>query len=129
VRRPHPLFWLTLAFLVLSVVIAATAHARAPGYALNSGAVYRIELALAVLVAAYAAFSLLALAFAGRPLQRFELPGGAAAEASLEPLGRAAGEFAEFRDRVLDQLEDIDQALGDLDARINDLESGVNSGS
>jgi hypothetical protein len=53
VRRTHPLFWLTLAFLVLAVVIAATAHARAPGYALNSGAVYRIELALAVLVAAY----------------------------------------------------------------------------
>jgi hypothetical protein len=118
-------FWFTLALLAAAVTVAVTVVGRAPGYALNSGAVYRLEVGLAVLVGAYAVFSLLGLAFEGRLLQRFELPGGPAAEASLEPLGRAAGEFADFRDQVLEQLEDIDQALGDLDARINELESGV----
>jgi hypothetical protein len=124
VRRPHPLFWFTLALLAGAVVVAATVGGRAPGYALNSGAVYRLEVALAVLAGAYALFSLLSLAWAGRPLGRFELA-GAAAEATAEPLGQAAGEFAAFRDEVLAQLEDLDQTLGDLDARLTDLESGV----
>jgi len=86
--------------------------------------VYRLEVALAVLAGAYVVCSLLGLAFEGRPLQRFELPGGPAAEASAEPLGQAAGEFAAFREQVLAQLEDIDRTLADLDARLNDLESG-----
>jgi hypothetical protein len=123
-RRPHPLFWFTLLLLVAAAVVALTVDRRAPGYALNSGAVYRLEVGLAVLAAAYAVFSLLGLAWEGRPLGRFELA-GAAAEATAEPLGQAAGEFAAFRDKVLEQLEDLDRTLGDLDARLNDLESGV----
>jgi len=122
--RPHPLFWVTLALTAGAVTVAATVSGRAPGYALNSGAVYRLEVALAVLAGAYVLCSLLGLAFEGRPLQRFELPGGPAAEASAEPLGQAAGEFAAFREQVLAQLEDIDRTLADLDARLNDLESG-----
>jgi hypothetical protein len=120
-RRPHPLFWLTLLIAGVAVLVAATVAGRAPGYSLNSGAVYRLEVGLAVLVGAYAVCSLLALAFEGRPLQRLELA-GAAVQAGAEPLGQAAGEFAEFRDQVLAQLEDIDQTLADLDARLADLE-------
>jgi hypothetical protein len=122
-RRPHPVFWLALVILAAAVVVAATVGGRAPGYALNSGVVYRLEVALAVLLGAYSACSLLLLAYAGRPLQRFELPGGAVAEASAEPLGQAATDFAAFRDAVLAQLEELDQTLGDLDARLAELES------
>ena len=68
------MFWLALAILAAAVVVAATVGGRAPGYALDSGVVYRLEVALAVLLGAYSACSLLLLAWSGRPLQRFELP-------------------------------------------------------
>jgi hypothetical protein len=108
-RNAHPFFWVALAVLVPAAIAAAVAGTRAPGYALHSQWVRRVEVALAVFVGLYVLVLMLWLAYQGRSVQRAQLPGGAGMDLPDPDLTAAAAGFEEYRrktDARIGVLED-----------------------
>ncbi len=97
--------------LALAVAAAAIAGTRAPGYALHSQWVRRLEVGLAVFAGLYVLIVMLWLAYQGRWVSRAQLPGGAGVEIPDPDLTAAASGLEEYRDKT--------------DARIGALEDAI----
>jgi hypothetical protein len=108
-----------LAALAAAVVasIGQQEPSPAPDYALNSPAIYHVEIALALFVAAYAAIAAVWLAYQGRAFTKLTGPGGIGAEA--EPLGDAIQAVTDLEEQVVRPLV---TAVGELERRVASLE-------
>jgi hypothetical protein len=108
-KRAHPFFWGACLMLAPAVAAAAVAGTRAPGYALHSQWVRRLEVGLAVFAGLYVLVLVLWLAYQGRSVERAELPGGAGIGLPDPDLDAAAAGFEDFRaatDARIATLED-----------------------
>jgi hypothetical protein len=122
-RGPHPFFWLVVVSLIPSAVAACAADRRAPGYAVNSLWVYRLEVALAFFVGVYVLIVVLWLASQGRSVRQAQLPGGGGVDLPDPNLDRAAEGFDEFQRETQARLETHEDSLDELDDRVTQLES------
>jgi hypothetical protein len=124
VQPPSPsaralFFGIVLAGLAGAVVasIAQDTPRDLPDYALNSAAVYHIEIALVLFVAVYAAIAAVWLAYQGRAFTKLTGPGGIGAEA--EPLTEAIQAVTNLEAQVGEPLV---TAVEDLEQRVSNLE-------
>jgi hypothetical protein len=109
-------FAIVLAGLAGAVVasIAQDTPRDVPDYALNSPAVYHMEIALALFVASYAAIAAVWLAYQGRAFTRLTGPGGIGAEA--EPLTEAIQAVTtQVGQPLVTAVEDLDQRVSNLE--------------
>jgi hypothetical protein len=106
----RPFLWGVVAGALPAVAAAATAHGRAPGYALNSRWLYRLEVGLAFLLGLYALVLILWLAYQGRSLGTIQLPGGPAVELPDPDLDAATG-FADFERSTRQRLDTTDESI------------------
>jgi hypothetical protein len=116
-------FAVVLAALVAAVIgsVAQETPSPLPDYALNSSAVYHVEIALALFVASYAAIAAVWLAFQGRAFTKLTGPGGIGAEAealgdATSAIGDAVGELQQG------VIRPLAEAVTDLERRVSVLE-------
>lgn len=121
VKAPPP--WMRIAFGVLTVLAAVAAIALGlantdtgepePGWALESPALHRVAVIVALFVCFYVLIVVLYLAAQGRPFTRFRLPGGTGVE---EP------ETLEDIDDLSDAGRELATAIADHENRLRVLE-------
>jgi hypothetical protein len=75
-HRPHALFWILVALLAPAVWAARAADGDAPGVALRSDWVWRVEIGMLVFALGYVLAIVLWLAYFGKTVPRVELPSG-----------------------------------------------------
>jgi hypothetical protein len=75
-KRPHALFWFSLALLMPAAIAGQAADGDVPGVALHSDWVWRIEIGLLVFALGYVLAIVLWLAYFGKTVPRVELPSG-----------------------------------------------------
>jgi hypothetical protein len=102
------------------VALAAEPPRPVPDWALRSGAVYRAQVGLALLVALYVPISLVGLALRGRLLTRFAI-GPAVAEGVEHVAREGVADLAELED-VVGELRD---ELRDLRRHVRRIEREV----
>jgi hypothetical protein len=118
--------WLFLTVLALFGAGIAAAlwiadAGRAPGYALASNVVYRIEVGAVLVGFAYAILVTLRLAWHGETFTKFSVgPAGAEARDSFES---AADDLDVLRDEVALLAEEVSSALVALTERLDRLEA------
>jgi hypothetical protein len=104
--------------LLIAVFVAD--GSRAPGYALASNLVYRIEIAAVVVGVAYLTLVMLRLAWRGETFTRFTVgPAGAEAPDSFES---AAEDLDALREDVEALADEVSSALLALTERLDGLE-------
>jgi hypothetical protein len=119
--------WLFLTVLALFAGGIAAAlwvadAGRAPGYALSSNLVYRVEIGTVLVGFAYAVLVTLRLAWNGETFTKFSVgPAGAAAGDSFES---AADDLDVLRDEVELLADEVSSALVALTQRLDRLEAG-----
>jgi hypothetical protein len=109
--RPHALFWVSLALLVPAVWAAQAAAGDAPGVALRSDWVWRIEIGLLVVVLGHLLTVVLWLAYFGKTVARVELPSGAGVEV---PGGGDLKRAAEETDSITTQVRQNQQRQNEI---------------
>jgi hypothetical protein len=111
--RAHPFFWVLLTLLIPAIAVAAVAPSKTPGYALDSGWLYRLEVAGACFLALFVLALLLWLAYSGRTVGNVQLPGGAGM--SIPPpdpdLDDAAEGLAGYKQKTDRRLEKIEENM------------------
>jgi hypothetical protein len=106
------------AALTVGILAAASSPDITPNYALNSGTLYRIEVAAAVTVMLYLLALIGRLAWYGQAPQRFELAGASMDLAPAEAAGQAASELDAFRSETTEHLQQLDTSVEDLYTRL-----------
>ena len=122
--RERWLFLVVLALLLGGVAAAiwVADAGRAPGYALDSNLVYRIEVGAVLVGFAYGILVTLLLAWRGETFTKFNVgPAGAAAGDNFES---AADDLDILRDEVQQLSEEVSSALLALTERLERLEAG-----
>ena len=110
---------------MLAAVLAGAAAAyradddKAPGFALQSNLVYRLQIGLATLAALYVIALVLWLAWHGKGF--FKLPGGLEAPGGNE-IEDAADDLDDMRVRVDEFQSEAVESLEELDRRLQALE-------
>jgi hypothetical protein len=104
--------------LAIGVVAATSSPDITPSYALNSGMLYRIEVAAAVTVVLYLVVLIGRLAWYGQAPQRFELAGASMDLAPAQAAGEAAVELDAFRAETTEHLQQLDASVEDLYTRL-----------
>jgi hypothetical protein len=114
-----------IAAVIAAAVVAALADApeRPPGYALNSGAIWRLEVFVAALIAIDIPLSLVAGAFHGRMLTSLSagLAGGGTAPITRPDPEQTAG-IAELGGAVKELRATVADGFTNLGARVSVLE-------
>jgi hypothetical protein len=117
-----------VAAVVAGAVIAALARspASAPGYALNSGAIWRLEVFVVALVAIDIPISLIAGAFHGRMLTSLSAgpAGGGTAPITVPDPEQTSG-IEEAGSAVKELRTTVEEGFKDLGARVTRLESSA----
>src|SRR5918911_742476 len=116
-KGAHPFFWGAAAMLAPAVAAAAVAGTRAPGYALHSQWVRRVEVGLAVFAGLYFLVLVLWLAYQGRSVERAQLPGGAGVGLPDPDLDAAAAGFEDFRAATDARIATLDDTMDLLKRR------------
>jgi hypothetical protein len=106
------------AALASGILAAASSPDITPSYALNSGTLYRIEVAAAVTVMLYVVALIGRLAWYGQAPQRFELAGASMDLAPAQAAGEAASELDAFRSETTEHLQQLDTSVEDLYTRL-----------
>jgi hypothetical protein len=116
----HPFFWFATTAFVPAAVVAITVESRGPGYALNSVAIYRLEVGFACLLSIYMLVILLWLAYRGESFGNVQLPGGMGAELkNPDPdVTEAADDFLEFKKKTEQTLAKHEESI----ALLNEIE-------
>ena len=122
--HPHPFFWLLGAAVVLALVAAALAPARAPAVALYWNPIYRAEIALVVLAVAYVLGIAGWMAWHGEAFRRIEFPGGAVLERDASELDAAAEDLTVLRDALNERVDEVEAAIARLNDRVDQAEGG-----
>ena len=118
--------WLFLTVLLLvgggvAAALWVADSGRAPGYALSSNLVYRVEIGAVLVGIAYALLVTLRLAWNGETFTKFSVgPAGAEARDSFES---AADDLDVLRDEVALLAEEVSSALVALTERLDRLEA------
>ena len=109
----HPFFWLLCVLLVPAIAAAASAPSKAPGYALNSAWVYRLEVGGAFYLGLFVLTLILWLGYSGRSLGELQIPGGGGAR--LPPpdpdLDDAAEGLAGYKQKTDHRLEKLEENI------------------
>lgn len=116
--RPRPQFVAFAAALAIGILAAASSPDITPNYALNSGTLYRIEVATAVTIVLYLVALIGRLAWYGQAPQRFELAGASMDLAPAQAAGEAATELDAFRGETTEHLLQLDASVEDLYTRL-----------
>jgi hypothetical protein len=103
---------------VPGAIVAVQVAPRAPGYALHSHEIYRLEVFLAVMLAIYAVVLVLWLAYQGRSVKVQGPPGGIEGPDPAAGLNEAATAFEEFKKDVAERLDRHDESFEALDERL-----------
>lgn len=106
------------AALTVGILAGASSPDITPNYALNSGTLYRIEVAAAVTVMLYLVALIGRLAWYGQAPQRFELAGASMDLAPAQAAGEAATELDAFRSKTTEHLQQLDTSVEDLYTRV-----------
>jgi hypothetical protein len=115
-KAAHPFFWLLWALLVPTVAAVAAAPSRAPGYALESAWLYRLEVGGAFYVGLLLLSLIFWLGYSGRSVGKVQLPGGGGmALANPDPdLDDAAEGLAGYKQKTDRRLEKLENSLDEL---------------
>jgi hypothetical protein len=119
--EPHPFFFAFVAAVVLGAIASGFAGGDAPGYALHSNLVYRLEVGGVVLAFAYVLAVAGWLAWQGRAM-RVELGPAVVDPSAATGLDEAASGFEELETKVSSQLEEFGGAFEDIEDRLKRLE-------
>ena len=126
---PHAFFWLLVAALLLALVAAVLAPARAPAVALYWNPIYRAEIALVVLAISYLLAIAGWMAWNGQAFRRIELPGGAALERDTTELDAAALDLDGYLESTSVRLDAVEATLDDVIDRLERLRRDTDPGS
>ena len=111
--KAHPFFWLLGLLFVPAVVAAFATPGRAPGYALDSAWLYRLEVGGAFYLGSLLVALTLWLAYSGRTFGDFQLPGGAGM--SVPPpdpdLDDAAEGLAGYKQKTDERLRKLEENI------------------
>ena len=110
-KRPHALFWICLALVVPAVWAAQAADGDAPGVALHSDWVWRMEIGLLVFALGYVLAIVLWLAYFGKTVPRVELPSGTGVQV---PGGGDLERAAEETDSITAQVRENQQRQNEI---------------
>jgi hypothetical protein len=110
-KRPHALFWISLALLVPAVWAAQAADGDAPGVTLHSDWVWRIEIGLLVFALGYVLAVVLWLAYFGKTVPRVELPSGTGMEV---PGGGDLKRAAEETDSITTEVRENQERQNEI---------------
>jgi hypothetical protein len=110
-KRPHPLFWISLALLVPAGLAAQAADGGAPGVALQSDWVWHIEIGLLVFALGYVLAIVLWLAYFGKTVTRLELPSGTGVEV---PGGGDLKRAAEETDSITTEVRENQERQNEI---------------
>jgi hypothetical protein len=109
--KASPFFWGVLAMLAPAALAAAVAGSAAPGYALGSQWVRRLQIGLAVFAGLYVIVLVLWLSYQGRSIQRAELPGGAGVNLPDPDLNAAAMDFEDYKAKTTARITALEEGL------------------
>jgi hypothetical protein len=110
-KRPHALFWICLALVVPAVWAAQAADGDAPGVALHSDWVWRVEIGLLVFALGYVLAIVLWLAYFGKTVPRVELPSGSGIQL---PGGGDLERAAEETDSITTEIRENQQRQNEI---------------
>ena len=115
-RRAHPFFWVLWFLLAAAVAAAIAAPSHAPGFALDSVWVYRLEVGGAFFVGVLVVALVLWLGYSGRSIGKLQLPGGGGMElGNPDPdLDDAAAGLAGYKQKTDRRLEKLENSLAEL---------------
>jgi hypothetical protein len=110
-KRPHALFWISLALLVPAGLAVQAADGDAPDVALQSQWVWGMEIGLLVFVLEYVLAIVLWLAYFGKTLARVELPSGTGVEV---PDGGDLRRAAEETDSITTEIRENQERQNEI---------------
>jgi hypothetical protein len=119
----HAFFWLLWALLVPAVVAAVAAPARAPGFALNSAWLYRLEVGGAFFIGLLLLSLIFWLGYSGRSVGKVQLPGGGGMDLGnpdpdLDDAAEGLAGYKQKTDRRLEKLENsFDELMSEDEAK------------
>jgi hypothetical protein len=115
-RRAHPFFWLLGLLLVPAAVAASLAPSRAPGYALGSTWLYRLEVGGAFFLGLLVLALILWLGYSGRSIGTIQLPGGGGMDLpNPDPdLDDAAEGLAGYKQKTDERLQELEDAVVEI---------------
>lgn len=122
-KAAHPFFWLLWALLVPAVVAAIAAPAKAPGYALESAWLYRLEVGGAFYIGLLLLSLIFWLGYSGRSAGKVQLPGGGGMnlgnpDPDLDDAAEGLAGYKQKTDRRLEKLENnFDELVSDDEPR------------
>ena len=122
VNRPHPLVWFVTLIIGIALVVALTADAKDPSWAVRSEWVYRAEVGVAIVGLLYVPLIALSLAWRGETFRKIQAPGGAGIEAPAAEVGSAAVDLAQYKEHVKERFDQLEAAVAKLNRRADQLE-------
>jgi hypothetical protein len=124
-KAAHPFFWLLWLLLLPAIAAAAFAPNEAPGYALHSAWLYRLEVGGAFYFGLFILALLLWLGYTGRSVRNLQLPGGAGAgvpqpNADFDEAATGLQAYAAQTNMRLKKIEDTIRVLATDDDKLPD---------
>lgn len=116
VTKAHPFFWALWVSLLPAIAAAYYAPTVAPGYALGSAWLYRLEVGGAFFVGVFVFVLLFWLGYSGRTIRDLQLPGGGGLTVPQpnEPLDDTAEGFAGYKMKTNQRLDEIEGTIREL---------------
>lgn len=110
-RHAHPFFWMVCLLLLLAGFAAFSVPSKAPGYALESSWLYRLEVGGAFFVGLLVVVLVLWLGYSGRSIGGLQLPGGGGVnlphpDPDLDDAAEGLAGYKQKTDARLERLED-----------------------
>lgn len=118
----HVFFWLLVLGLVPAVIVAWRVDPKTPSWALESEAVYRLEVGAAVFLGAYFLALVLCLGYLGKSLGRLGFPGGGEVETKDPALEEASEGATDFQEEARQNFQELADVLDTLSTQVTALE-------